>query len=208
MSSLPFSLPNLLRGRIAERILTVLLERSGYRVTRLGIEELFDEVKYLDRERYFALGLPQQLRTLPDLLVADPGVTWARLLEVKFRRSFGRETAEELFATLSEQRSFWPESYTVVMLGEPFIPNARFHQDYIRVIPPEEVGRLRGPFRIEIPSNERDSMQLLWEQLPMLTTIFRFRDFELFGERRDDRGRDFFSGADFITAAIRELGRL
>ena len=94
------------------------------------------------------------------------------------------------------------------MLGEPFIPHARFHQDYIRVIPPDGVDRLRGPFGVEIPSNERDSMQLLWEQLPMLTTIFRFRDFEPFGERRGDRGRDFFSGADFITAAIRELGKL
>src|ERR1700733_14038557 len=104
--SRPFSLANILRGRLAERILTILLERGGYRVTRLGIEELFDEVKYLDRERYLALGLPQQLRTLPDLLVADPGVTWARLLEVKFRHSFGRNTADELFATLSEQRGF------------------------------------------------------------------------------------------------------
>ena len=51
-------------------------------------------------------------------------------------------------------------------------------------------------------------MHLLWEQLPMLTKIFRFRDFEPFGEQRDDHGWDFLSGADFITAAIRELGRL
>src|SRR5579872_2875103 len=76
--STTFSLQNLLRGRLAEQILTVLLERAGYRVTRLGIEVLFDEVKYLDRERYLALGLPEQLRTLPDILVADPGVTWAK----------------------------------------------------------------------------------------------------------------------------------
>ena len=68
---------------MAERILTVLLERGGYRVTRLGIEELFEEVKYLDREQHLALGLPEQLRTLPDLLVTDPGVTWAKLIECK-----------------------------------------------------------------------------------------------------------------------------
>lgn len=84
MPSTSFFLQNLLRGRLAEQILTVLLERAGYRVTRLGIEVLFDEVKYLDLERYLALGLPEQLRTLPDLLVADPGVTWAKLIEVKF----------------------------------------------------------------------------------------------------------------------------
>jgi len=38
---------SLLKGRLAERILVTLLEQGGYRVTRLGIEELFDEVKYL-----------------------------------------------------------------------------------------------------------------------------------------------------------------
>ena len=121
-TSIPFSIANLLRGRLAERILTIFLERGGYRVTRLGIEELFDEVKYLDREHYLALGLPEQLRTLPDLLVADPGVTWAKLIEVKFRRSFGRDTANELFATLTNQRLRWPQSYAVIIVAEPFLP--------------------------------------------------------------------------------------
>jgi len=51
-------------------------------------------------------------------------------------------------------------------------------------------------------------MQLLWAQLPMHSTIFRFQRFGLFGEQRDGRGREFFGGAHFITAAIRELGRL
>lgn len=203
-----FSLANLLRGHLAERILTVLLDHAGYRVTRLGIEELFDEVKHLDREHYLALGLPEQLRTLPDLLVADPGVTWAKLIEVKFRRTFGRNTADELFATLTEQRCFWPQSYAVIIVGEPFLPEARFHQDYIRVIPPGETALLAGPRGIDIPTDERGAMNLLWEQLPMLTSIFRFRDFEHFGEEKEHRGRDFWNSADFITTAIRELGRL
>lgn len=51
-------------------------------------------------------------------------------------------------------------------------------------------------------------MELLWEQLPMLTSIFRLRDFECFGEEREDRGRHFWNSADLVTAAIRELGRL
>jgi hypothetical protein len=208
MPSAPFSLQNLLRGRLAEQILTVLLERAGYRVTRLGIEVLFDEVKYLDRERYLGLGLPEQLRTLPDLLVADPGVTWAKLIEVKFRRSFTRSTAKELFATLTDQRVHWPQSYAVLLLGEPFHPDARFHQDYIRVIPPDRTDYLLGPRGIDIPPDEHGAMHLLWEQLPMLTEVFRFRDFEFSGEQRDDHGWDFLSGADSITAAIRELGRL
>ncbi len=87
-SSGQFSLSNVLRGHLAERILTILLERAGYRVTRLGIEELFDEIKCLDRECYLALELPEQLRSIPDLLVANADMTWAKLIEVKFRRSF------------------------------------------------------------------------------------------------------------------------
>lgn len=91
--SLPFTLRNVLTGNLAQRIVTVLLERAGYRVTRLGVEELFDGVKGMDREQYLGLGLPKQLRTLPDLLVADPGVTWATLIEVKYRNAFTRDTA-------------------------------------------------------------------------------------------------------------------
>ena len=82
-SSMSFRFADLLKGRVAERVITSLFERGGYRVTRLGIEELFDEIKYLDRDRYVSLGLPDQIRTLPDLLVADPGVTWVKLIEVK-----------------------------------------------------------------------------------------------------------------------------
>ena len=88
-ASAAFPLPNVLRGRLAEQIVTVLFERSGYRVTRLGIEAWFDEIKHLDHGRYHALGLPEHLRSLPDLFVTDPAVTWAKLIEVKFRRSFG-----------------------------------------------------------------------------------------------------------------------
>jgi hypothetical protein len=44
--SQPSPLTNVLRGRLAERILTILLERGRYRVTRLDIEELFDALAY------------------------------------------------------------------------------------------------------------------------------------------------------------------
>ncbi len=190
---------------MAERILTVLLERGGYRVTRLGIEELFEEVKYLDREQYLALGLPEQLRTVPDLLVADPGITWAKLIEVKFRRYFDRRTADDLLDVLTEQRRFWPESSAIIMLGNPFLPEARFHQDFIRVIPPRQTEILIGPRGVNIPTDELSAMNLLWDQLPMLTSIFHFRDFEYFGEQGKHRARDFWSSADFITTALQDL---
>ena len=49
----------------------------------------------------------------------------------------------------------------------------------------------------------------LWEQLPTLTSIFHFRDFEYFGEQAGkDRSREFWSSADLLAAAVCELGRL
>jgi hypothetical protein len=158
-----FPLTNVLRGRLAERILTVvLLERGGYRVTRLGIEELFDEVKYLDWEQYLSLGLPEQLRTLPDLLVTDAGVTRANLIELKYRRLFDKETAEELLRTLTYQRKFWPPSFAVIIVGKSsWSDDARFHQDYIRVIPPDETALLKGPRGDDIPTDEPEAMHAL-----------------------------------------------
>jgi hypothetical protein len=135
---------------------------------------LFDEVKGMDREQYIGLGLREQLRTLPDLLVADPGLTWAKLIEVKFRRVFTRDTADELVDTITDQRRFWPQSTAVIIIGQPFLEDARFHQDYARVIPPGETGLLKGPRGIDIPSDEGGAMELLWHQLPMLTNFSSF----------------------------------
>jgi hypothetical protein len=199
---------SVLKGRVAERILVTLLERGGYRVTRLGVEELFDEVKYLELPAYLRLGLPEALRSLPDLLVADPGVSWARLLEVKFRRRFDRHGAEELRATLAYQRKWWSESHAVVMIAEPFVEDGRFHQDYIRVIPAGEENALRFPAPVRRQSEDQVA-ETVWNQLPMLTRLFKFRDFEVFGEERGhQRGQDFWQAADYITQAIKELSRL
>jgi hypothetical protein len=39
---------NVVKGLVTQTLLAALLERGGYRVTRLGIEELFGEVKHID----------------------------------------------------------------------------------------------------------------------------------------------------------------
>jgi hypothetical protein len=48
-------------------------------------------------------------------------------------------------------------------------------------------------------------MELLWEELPMLTSIFHVRDFEPYGDERDARGLQFWDDADSLTKIIREL---
>jgi hypothetical protein len=85
------------------------------------------------------------------------------LIEVKFRRCFDKKTANQLFVTLTDQRKYWPQSYAVIIVRDPFMPGAKYHQDYIRVIPPDETELLiSGPRGIDIPGNDRDSMGLLW----------------------------------------------
>lgn len=137
---------SIVKGRVAESVLIALLERSGYRVTRLGLEELFDEVKHLDLQQYQQLNLPTQLRSLPDLLVADAEVEHAYLVEVKLRRRFDAETARELYATLRQQCEHWPQAYAVITVAEPMVPEGRFHQDYIRVLPLKASEKLINPY--------------------------------------------------------------
>ena len=62
---------NVVKAQITQGLVRILLERAGYRVIRLGVEELFTEVIYPDQEKYLALDLPEPLRSLPDLLIAD-----------------------------------------------------------------------------------------------------------------------------------------
>lgn len=197
------SFASMLKGRIAERIVVTLLERGGFRVTRLGIEELFDEIKYLPREQYLSLGLPNRLRGLPDLLVADPKVSWAAMLEIKYRRRFDAECARELYATLREQREHWPEAWALIMVAEPFFVGARFHQDFIRLIGPDDLHRLAEAPPTIRGETEKQRMSRVWDRLPMLTKLF----YGAHGD--DDRDRkfaqDFWQGADFVTAAIKEL---
>lgn len=155
-----------------QSLLATLLERGGYRVTRLGIEELFGEIKRLEHEQYTALKLAEPLRFLPDLLIANQEMTEAHLVEVKYRRRFDDAARDSLFYELERQRKHWPQSQAVVMIGEPFVEGGKFHQDYIRVIPAaEERKRLKdSPFKQ--PGVEY-TLEMRWNGLPMLHQCFR-----------------------------------
>jgi hypothetical protein len=202
MSSMNFA--NILKGRVAESVLTALLERSGYRVTSLGVEVLFDEVKHLDLQQYLKLNLPQQLRSLPDLLVADAEVENAYLIEVKFRKRFDAETARELCDTLNRQAEHWPQAYAVIMIAHPMIEDGRFHQDYIRVLPIKAAKKLVNPF-FDTLTDEYERMQNVWHSLSQLPDVFRY--FHQ-GQGNEARGSQGQRNADFVTAALRDLKNL
>lgn len=129
---------NLVKAQITQGLMKTLFEQQGYRVTRLGVEELISEIIHLDDQQYRQLALPEALRFLPDFLVAEPNLTRAFLVEVKFREKFDEQTLEELYSSLSTQRQYWPQSYAIILLGTPFPNEGKFHQDRIGVLKPDD----------------------------------------------------------------------
>ena len=130
---------NIVKGQITQTLVKTLFERVGYRVTRLGVEELFYEVVHLDAKSYFNLKLPEGLRFLPDFLIAEPDISIAFLLEVKFRKRLDIDSVRNLYDALLRQKKYWPDSYCLLILGESPIEGGHFHQDYMRVITPDNL---------------------------------------------------------------------
>ena len=190
--NMPLQFTNIVKGQITQTILKALLERGGYRVTRLGIEEFFDEIKHLDLQQYLRLNLPRNLRYLPDLLVAELDMTNAFLVEVKFRRRFDKFSAKSLYDELSRQRKHWPQSYAVIMIAEPLVAGKEFHQDHIRVLKPDETDMLIDE---RLPLNDR------WEKLQHLQRVFmRFNNPRYI--------HDVQASADSLTQTLQDLAKL
>ena len=202
------------KGQITQSLVKVLFERAGYRVMRLGIEEMFSEIVHLDKDQYFQLGLPDQLRYLPDLLIASPEITTASLVEVKFRSVFNQETASDLYRVLSRQFNYWPSALCVLLIGESCLEDGRFHQDYIRVVDQDHLIHLNSsywpgysetdqrtePQLCEIQSSyECFGYRGVWELLPALYDAF---------ERFHYTKTDTWAYADMITMTLRDLKKL
>lgn len=127
---------NIVKGQITQALIKTLLEGAGYRVERLGIEELFSDLKHLDYESYVKLDLPENLRKLPDLLVSDLRSKECWMIEVKYRRKLDKQNAESLYNTLTAQYKYWPKTYTIIIRGDCDKKILR-HQNVIGVITPD-----------------------------------------------------------------------
>ena len=189
---MPLDFTNIIKGRVTESLLMALFERGGYRVTRLGVEELIAEVKHLDLSQYQTLHLPLEIRFLPDLLIVDIDMTKAFLVEAKFRRKFDDLTCQSLHSQLSNQHGYWPQSHAVIMIAEPFMVDASFHQDFIRVVSPDLIPTL-------IDQNKSPSER--WEHLHHLQRVFKKFNAE-------DRIIDVQKSADRLTQVLRDLRNL
>jgi len=109
-----------LKGAITQTLLKSLLEDAGYRIIPLGIEEIIREIKVLSKKQYLSLGLPKNLRKLPDFFVADRKISKVWLLEIKYRKSWNPTTRKILEPGLKQQVKEWNPLYVMLFLGEPY----------------------------------------------------------------------------------------
>ena len=80
--------------------------------------------------------------------------------------------AEGLAEGLHEQRRYWPHSTTVLILGTPFVPGGRFHQDYIRCLPPDRSPNELLKHTLADRHTYFDTPEQRWEALPTLLKVF------------------------------------
>lgn len=195
---------NIIKGQVSQTLVKILLERAGYRVTRLGIEELFQEVVHLDASQYASLNLPKNLRFLPDLLVADSTIEKAFLVEVKFRKSLDKKGLLSLYDILRRQLEHWPETYTILMVADPGARRHKthLHQDHIRVLRPEDTNKLiPSEWHVNHVPAERQGFHV-WKELSPLYKVFeKFRWKE--GENYENT-----DNADLIATALKDLGSI
>jgi hypothetical protein len=174
-----------LKGQVTQGMATALLENYGYRVSRLGIEEQHSELSLLPWAAYSDLGLPKQLRTLPDLLVTTPDCQRAWMVEVKMRSRITGATLQQLGVVLREQATFWPQTHTILFLAESFQFERGYVQDHLRVIAPDNIDQL---------VESATGAERKWNALPMLHSVFDLVE-----------AGHFFTRADRIVPAIRAL---
>lgn len=151
------------KGRVAQSVAVALLESGGYHVARLGVEEVVSEVKRLDVERYARLHVPNQLRTLPDLLVTDRELSTAHLVEVKFRIRFDQNATRELHDRLERQMVAWPGTIAALFIAQSLWPQQRSIQNHLRIVTRE---------KLNVLVDSSNSLQQRWERLETVHARF------------------------------------
>jgi len=81
---------------MTEGIVKAILEDAGYRVIDSGIEKVLRELSCLSPIEQGNLGYPDAMRRLPDFTVMNREQDQKFLVEVKYRKKWGKEIFEEV----------------------------------------------------------------------------------------------------------------
>ncbi|MGE4545983.1 MAG: hypothetical protein AB7D06_17985 [Pedobacter sp.] len=177
---------NIVKGQVTQTLVKTLFEESGYRVERLGIEELIRDVKKLDKESYKALSLPNSLRKIPDLFITDACMDNAWLVEVKYRRRLDKRNTQSLCKVLQNQYAFWPDTYVILINGDSI--DEKKHQDIIRVVTPSSFEKMPNQLKYKRPS-------FYWYSEPLHKVFSEF-------EWRNSNGHKNSINADSIAVSV------
>lgn len=124
-----------IKGAIALEVVSAILLDAGFRILRLGVEELIPSIKTASQQAYRKLALSRTLTSTPDLLVIAPKDEGSVVTEVKFRARWTPEVRQRLFesAALVEQVRRWGPLYLVVAIGDTGSDRSSLG-DHIRVM--------------------------------------------------------------------------
>lgn len=110
---------NVTKGRLSETLLKTILGNAGYHVIPFGVETFIPALPKNEYEK-----LPEKIRTMPDFLVIEPGVTDTRsgnswLVEVKYIRKWNKNAKNNLCNKLKNQLKYWgPEIILLLFVAE------------------------------------------------------------------------------------------
>jgi hypothetical protein len=107
------NIESLIKGRIAECIVELLLEESGYRVVRIGREGLLVNVNREYTRKLNKSDSAGKITTAPSFAVFNNNSKIVILLKVKFRgmKGNGRNIAHGL----GQLQEYWPEAILLVV---------------------------------------------------------------------------------------------
>lgn len=188
LSEMTWKFDNLVKGQVTQSILSVALEGVGYSVHRLGVEELIPELRG-PKSAEIRVNLSEQMRFIPDLVVIEPYTGEVYLVEVKFRRSISESFVEMVFQEVERRRKYWPGTYTVLLVAESRLDRG-FHQDHIRIIPPNLT-------EDQFKSSGKSAWDR-WDSLPQLQHVFK----RIFGDTNNQQI------VDSITTVLRDLAKV
>jgi hypothetical protein len=177
---------NKLKGATTQSVLKAMLERAGYRVIPLGIEEVVREVTDLDKVKYLRMGFPEALRHMPDFLVTDWDQQKSWLVEVKYRRKWSPEFHARLETDLRDQLRYWSPLNVLIFLGEPSNPTSAPAASRLRIaklrLEGEDVLAEWSEGGPPTPGNSQRWVDGQWTNLHRIQDVFT-RVQQQFGER-------------------------
>ena len=112
---------SLIKGGIAEHIVEVLFEQSGYTVMRIGREGLLASIPRSQTKALNQSDSAGKITTAPSFAVFDKKGTQIKLVKVKYRgeQSRGRNVSHGI----KQLVNYWPEA--ILVLVTPLVPQFR-----------------------------------------------------------------------------------